>query len=421
MSLFSFLDKTDSIQTLIKKAFAIKNDIQQRLTEIQDRSGKQVITTHQYTLQLSPSSATSEKRTLENHLSDDIQHSFELDDLFVVADNPSTKTIDDAIESWRYKGEALGKEKIAVDDFIDRKLEGFRDVVRLHKDYERLLYRYSRFLAEDVESRMAVNILLSNLEILQDAIGEIHALTHDVPDEVDSEEDEDEDEDVESIMKSLSKSLKTLQSKVPDLKVDLQFQLPKKVQVNETTRIKLKGYESEHVDGIHTLQPFESNEKEYLASVSYDATINIWDLSQSTLVTSLTGHTRCINTLTMFAKNGVQILVSGSSDSTIKLWDTSNNKNIQTLKGHDYGIRCLKVYENDGEMFLVSASDDTTIMIWDLVNCKNIAKLQGHESNVNILSVFYHDGKPYLASGSLDRTINIWSLSEYKLARTLKI
>ena len=85
------------------------------------------------------------------------------DEYTTLVDNASTNMI----TSWRYSGVELAKEKIAIDDFIDLKLETFDDLIRLNDQYDKLLTKYSRLLTDEVESRVAVEVVLRNLETLK--------------------------------------------------------------------------------------------------------------------------------------------------------------------------------------------------------------------------------------------------------------
>ena len=95
-------------------------------------------------------------------------------DLFKPVENKSTENLDDIVAPWRYRGRVLTKEKNVFDDFMDLTLKRYDDLVRLHHDYETMLEKYTRVLMDEVESRVAVECVLRNMEILQVVIGEIH-------------------------------------------------------------------------------------------------------------------------------------------------------------------------------------------------------------------------------------------------------
>lgn len=77
------------------------------------------------------------------------------------------------------------------------------------------MMRYSRALSDVVESRDTVEVVLHNLELLQVAIGEVH---------------EQMNYAINKFKANLSKEIKTLQSKWPSLRVNLQAELVDKVE-----------------------------------------------------------------------------------------------------------------------------------------------------------------------------------------------
>jgi WD40 repeat protein len=72
-----------------------------------------------------------------------------------------------------------------------------------------------------------------------------------------------------------------------------------------------------------------------LASSSYDYTVRIWNLATNTCKYILTGHTNSVNSLKQITSS---ILASGSWDNTIKLWDITSGQLIRTLTGHTDSI-----------------------------------------------------------------------------------
>jgi WD40 repeat protein len=97
-----------------------------------------------------------------------------------------------------------------------------------------------------------------------------------------------------------------------------------------------------------------------LASSSYDETVRIWELTKNTCKFNLTGHTQCVNGLKQITSS---ILASGSSDGTIKLWDTTSGQLIRTLTGHTGEI--WRSVDLMNSQTLVSGSWDQSIKLWN--------------------------------------------------------
>jgi WD40 repeat protein len=139
-----------------------------------------------------------------------------------------------------------------------------------------------------------------------------------------------------------------------------------------------------------------------LASGSWDQTIRLWDVSNSTSrQTSLEGHTGAAWALAVLRD---ERLASGSEDETIRLWDPKSGAEVARLAGHSRRVTALAQLL-DGR--IASASDDESIRLWDTTNWVETARLVGHTRQVRALAVL-PNGR--LASGSLDATVRLWDV-----------
>jgi WD40 repeat protein len=87
----------------------------------------------------------------------------------------------------------------------------------------------------------------------------------------------------------------------------------------------------------------------------------LWNVSTGALLHTLSGHFLSVNSLA-FAPDGLT-LASVSMDEKIRLWDTSTGRLITTLVGHTDSIHNV-AYSPDGRT-LASASDDGSLRLWD--------------------------------------------------------
>jgi WD40 repeat protein len=116
-----------------------------------------------------------------------------------------------------------------------------------------------------------------------------------------------------------------------------------------------------------------------LASSSYDRTVRIWNLTTNTCKFILYGHTDSVDGLKQITSN---ILASGSRDKTIKLWDTTTGEEIRTLRGHtDYILWSVDLLNSQT---LVSGSMDNTIKLWNWSTGECLSTIQ---TNSYILSL----------------------------------
>ena len=106
----------------------------------------------------------------------------------------------------------------------------------------------------------------------------------------------------------------------------------------------------------------------YMASVSRDAHINIWDANEAYLLReSIAAHLYSINDLA-FIKDG-RYFVTGSMDKSIKLWDAYNFRLLKVLDKHrhaGHGNSVNKLLWMNYHDLLVSCSDDRSISVWEI-------------------------------------------------------
>jgi WD40 repeat protein len=89
--------------------------------------------------------------------------------------------------------------------------------------------------------------------------------------------------------------------------------------------------------------------------------IHIWSSVTKTIKLSLNGHNNYVYGLKQISSD---IIASGSSDTTIKLWNISDGTLIRTLTNHTGSIYYSVELTNDGQT-LMSAAYDGTIRFWD--------------------------------------------------------
>jgi WD40 repeat protein len=123
-----------------------------------------------------------------------------------------------------------------------------------------------------------------------------------------------------------------------------------------------------------------------LASSSLDRTVRIWNLTTNTCKFILTGHTNWVRGLKQITPS---ILASGSSDKTIKLWDIPSGQLIRTLTDHKGFI--LWSVDLLNSQTLVSGSEDRTIKLWNWSTGECFNTIQTPGSRIQSLSVINFD------------------------------
>jgi len=107
-------------------------------------------------------------------------------------------------------------------------------------------------------------------------------------------------------------------------------------------------------------------------------------------------------------------LASASYDKTVQLWDASNGQNILLYKGHRQHVNAL-AWSPDSK-YIASASDDGTVQMWEAKTGKTHVTFRGHIEEVSAVA-WSPDGF-YIASGGSDKTVKVWKAKTEKLLYT---
>jgi WD40 repeat protein len=132
--------------------------------------------------------------------------------------------------------------------------------------------------------------------------------------------------------------------------------------------------------------------------------INIYNINDGNLVSSLKGHTSAVNDLVQISAD---LLASTSSDETVRIWNLTTNTCKFILTGHTDRVWGLKQITSS---ILASGSLDRTIKLWDITTGKLIRTLTGHTSDIWRSVDLLNNGQT-LVSGSQDGTIKLWNWS----------
>jgi len=395
---------TDSIEMILRKAKALYTVNSESLAFINSTKGRQVLTCRNIILE--PKLIHCKK---DNNKDDSCASLISRD---------TKKDVNLIIENWSYKGQPLIKESIAMDYFIDTRIESFKDLQRMQEEYKRLIESYTDLLKDEQRSRKAASILLTNMEILQVAIGSIHKLVMDIADS--SEEDLKFDEDMKAVMESLQKiSSRGLSFQVNLKRVTFRTRFRVVPNFNDISKVHLTRTLNAHTEEVCCLELFTFDGKQYLASGSGDNTIKIWSLNDYYNMATLTDHEGYVRTLKSYEHKGVPMLASGGDDKSIKLWDLSKKSIVNTLSGHTSTVYSLETYDYEEKTNLVSGSSDGFMILWDLDTHQMLITLNVGVGQIYDLKVLYQDNEPYVIIGG-KKGCSMWSLSEQKKEKQLQ-
>jgi WD40 repeat protein len=151
----------------------------------------------------------------------------------------------------------------------------------------------------------------------------------------------------------------------------------------------------------------------HLAAGLLNGDINIYNINDGNLVSSLKGHTSHVYDLVQLSD---ELLASSSRDKTVRIWNLTTNTCKFNLTGHTHHVYGLKQITPS---ILASGSSDSTINLWDIASGQLIRTLTGHtwyiDWSVDLLN------SQTLVSGSRDQTIKLWNWSTGECFSTIQV
>jgi eukaryotic-like serine/threonine-protein kinase len=153
-----------------------------------------------------------------------------------------------------------------------------------------------------------------------------------------------------------------------------------------------------------------SPDGKFLATVSEDPAVKIWDVKTGALVDSLTGHSARV-WCAVWSPDG-KLLATGSRDRTAKLWDPATGALVRSFD-QQTGEIAQVLFSPDGQA-LVIASWDNTVAIHDVATGERIRVLT---PAVNPIAITPDGG--ILAASSPEHDLKLFDFATGKLLHTL--
>jgi len=163
-----------------------------------------------------------------------------------------------------------------------------------------------------------------------------------------------------------------------------------------------------------------------------DGSLILWDLSTSTEIHSLEGHSGIVRTAA-FSPDG-QTALSGSSDRSVILWDLGTGREIRRFQGHNGWVQAV-TFDPDGITFVSGGYDGASVdaavnpgelIMWDLETGQEIRHFEGLPSGVQAAAIS-PDGQTLLASSGffgqsiLEYGLILWDVATGEIIRNFDV
>ncbi|GAC1468174.1 MAG: serine/threonine-protein kinase [Ktedonobacteraceae bacterium] len=156
-----------------------------------------------------------------------------------------------------------------------------------------------------------------------------------------------------------------------------------------------------HSDSVNAVAWSPSNKR--IASASDDTTVQVWNASDGSASYIYKRHSASVAALA-WSPNGTRIASAGS-DNTVQVWNASDGSAPYTYQGHSYHVNAV-AWSPDGKR-IASASGDNTVQVWNAADGGNAFTYKGHINAV--LAVAWSPDGTRIASAGEDASVQVWN------------
>jgi len=170
-----------------------------------------------------------------------------------------------------------------------------------------------------------------------------------------------------------------------------------------------------HTEWVSCVRFSPNVQNPVIVSASWDHTVKVWNVSNCTLRTTLTGHTGYINDVTVSPDGS--LCASGGKDGTAMLWDLNEGRLLSSLEANDV-IHCLCFSPN---RYWLCAATAKCIKIWDLESKNLVGELEPQTRQVRsakskaqpiqCVSLAWSADGCTLFAGFTDNIIRVWEVA----------
>ena len=157
-----------------------------------------------------------------------------------------------------------------------------------------------------------------------------------------------------------------------------------------------------------------SPDGKYLASASYDKTVQIWDALTGKHINTYKGHQGRVNSVCWSPDS--HLIASAGDDCQVCLWEPLTGRTEYTFKRHAEPINSV-VWSPDGQS-IASAGDEKTVLVWEATTTAHEVSVTYREHTDTLQTLVWSPDGRSIASAGKDRFVKVWEPTRLQQKRS---